>query len=542
MILRGYQQEACQRVREEWKEHQSTLLVLPTGLGKTVVFSHLIHQMFPRRCLVIAHRTELITQAVEKIRAITGFKTAIEMGDQRIMLGDMHGDPHVVVSSIQTQSAGGDGSGRMTKFDPSYFGLMIVDEGHHGTGASYQKTIAYYKQNPRLKILGVTATPDRADEEALGQIYETVAMDLEILDAVNDGWLVPVQQQMVTVGTLDFSQIRTTAGDLNGADLARVMEAETILQGVCSATMQIIGNRRTLIFTASVSQAECISEILNRHRDGCSDWACGKTPKDIRAAKLAKFKSGEKQIMVNCGLFTEGFDDPGVEVIVMAKPTKSRSLYAQMVGRSLRPAENIAHKLNDVETSEERKAMIASSVKKEALIIDFVGNAGRHKLMTTADILGGNVTDDVLEAAVRVAKERGTPVDMTDIIEEEQRKADAEAARRARLVARAKFAMQNVDPFDVFQLKREKDRGWNAGKVLTEKQDALLRKQGFDPDALGYTGSKQIIGELTRRWHDNLCSFKMAKILRKHGLDGNVSFEVAKQQIDEIAEREGWAR
>ena len=567
MRPRDYQSDSLRKIREEWKEHQSTLLCLPTGCGKTCVFSWLIHQMFPRRALVLCHRRELVQQAYEKISVITGFKTAIEMGDQRVILGDMHGDPHVVVSTVQTQTAGGDGSGRMSKWPPDYFGLLVCDESHRSVSPQWKRCLSWYKQNPRLKILGVTATPDRADEEALGQIYETVAKDYEIEDAVDDGWLVRPQQQFITVGTLDFSQIRTTAGDLNGSDLARVMEEEKNEQGMIMPSIEVAFGlpeqtlikidpskwpeflmslnrqaRTSLFFTASVKQAEITASIFNRAFPGIATWACGKTPEDERKQKLADFKAGRIRIMVNCNLYTEGFDYPGVEVIFVGKPTKSRSLYAQMLGRSLRPAENIAHELNDCDDAVARCAMIAASEKPRATIIDYAGNAGRHKLCCSADILGGNVSDDVLEAAVRTAKERGTPVDMTDIIEEEQRKADAEAARRARLVARAKYVSMTIDPFDAYQIPRPKARGWDAGRQLTEKQQALLAKQGFDPERLGYTDGKAILTELFRRWEDNQCSFKMAKILRKHGLDGNVSFEVAKQQIDEIAEREGWAK
>jgi superfamily II DNA or RNA helicase len=175
MKLRSYQADAITRIESEWKSHRSTLLVLPTGAGKTVTFAEIIRRAFPRRSLVLAHREELVFQAQSKIDSVTGWhgQVAIEMGDTRADMGCMLGGPRVVVSTIQTQASGGNGGGRMTRFDPRLFGVVIVDEGHHSTSASYRRVLDWYMTNPDLRVLGVTATPDRADEEALGQVYET---------------------------------------------------------------------------------------------------------------------------------------------------------------------------------------------------------------------------------------------------------------------------------------------------------------------------------------------------------------------------------
>ena len=185
-----------------------------------------IRRVFPRRALVLAHREELVFQARDKIQRVTGLSADVEMGEYRAE-GGLFEQARVVVSTIQTQCSGGDGGGRMAKFDPQRFGVLIIDEAHHATSPSYRRVIDYYRTNPALKILGVTATPDRADEEALGQVFQSVAFDYEVLDAIHDGWLVPIEQQLVHVQGLDYSSIRTTAGDLNGGDLAAVLEAES---------------------------------------------------------------------------------------------------------------------------------------------------------------------------------------------------------------------------------------------------------------------------------------------------------------------------
>ena len=536
MILRPYQSAASDAIFKEWQENDSTLVVMPTGGGKTVLFADVIRRVFPRRALVIAHREELIFQARDKIQRVTGLSADVEMGEYRAE-GGLFGQARVVVSTIQTQCSGGDGGGRMAKFDPQRFGVLIIDEAHHATSPSYRRVIDYYRTNPALKVLGVTATPDRADEAALGQVFQSVAFDYEVLDAIHDGWLVPIEQQMVHVEGLDYSSIRTTAGDLNGGDLAAVMEAEKNLQQMASASLAIIGSRRALVFTASVKSAEMTAEIFNRHRPEMAAWVCGKTEREERRRVLAEFAAGKRQVVCNCGVLTEGFDDPGVEVILMGRPTKSRSLYSQMVGRSTRPLPGV---VDGPETAEARRAAIAASAKPSCLVVDFVGNAGKHKLVTSADILGGKVSEEAVELAVTRARKAGGPVKMAEALDEaeeelNEQKRLAEAARRARLVATARFTTQSVDPFDVLHIDPLKPRGWDATRQLTEKQRSLLAKQGINPDGISFSQGKQLIAEIFRRWDGKLCSFKQAKLLRRYGYNTDVSFAEASATIDALA-------
>jgi superfamily II DNA or RNA helicase len=546
MRLRSYQDQAVGAVMREWQEKDSTLLVLPTGTGKTVCFADLIRRIQPRRVMVLAHREELIFQAQKKINQVTGLDVQVEMGEFRADLHGLAGAPPVIVSTIQTHCSGGDGGGRMTKFDPMQFGALVIDEAHHATASTYRRVIDWYRRNPALKVLGVTATPDRADEEALGQVYESVAFDYEILDAIEGGWLVPIEQQMVHVEGLDFSSVRTTAGDLNGADLAEIMEFEKNLHGIADPTIRICGERRALVFAASVVQAERLAEILNRHREGCAAWVCGKTDKDVRRQMLADFAEGKMQYVVNVGCLTEGFDDAGVEVIVMGRPTKSRSLYAQMVGRATRPAEVIAHALNDEPNDAARRDMIAASPKAKCLVVDFVGNSGRHKLCTTADILGGNVSDAAVEMALKKVRESGKPEDMAKALSaaeaELERRRQAEAAQRARLVAKANYRVSSVNPFDVFDITPRKERGWDRDKQLTEKQRDLLLKNKIDADALPYHEAKQILDEMFRRFHGGLSTFGQTKVLKRAGYVAPMRREEASKAIDRVAQREGWAR
>lgn len=555
MILRPYQQAAHDGAYEEWKTHQATMIVLPTATGKTVAFSHIIKNRPRGRCLVLAHREELIYQAVNKIVTICGERPEIEMADMTARAhGDMFSRPGVVVSTIQTQCAGCDGDRRMTRFDPMDFTMLIIDECHHAAAQTYRRVIDYYKQNPNLKILGVTATPDRADEKALGQIFESVAYDYEILDAINDGWLVPIMQRAVAVLGLDYSSVRTTAGDLNGADLERILKDEELIQRIVAPTVEIIGDQRTLVFAQSLAQAERMTEVFNRYKgEGAARFVHGKTEKEVRRDMLAAYAKGEFQLLVNVGVATEGFDDPGIEYVVMARPTKSRCLYAQMAGRGMRPAEAIAHRLNDVAEPEGRREMIADSNKPTCHIIDFVGNSGKHKLMTTADILGGRYDDDVVAKAKKMAEDAGgEAVDMGAELAEAERLIEEEKvrARRAALRLRADYRTSVVNPFDVLQIMPPRRAGWEDGanvKPPSPKMLDLLRKlTGRKKNGEGRLSEDQIqklslnevkklLDELIGRVKNKQCTFGQAQVLAKYGYRTDCTFAEASKVMNELA-------
>jgi len=547
MKLRPYQKDFSDSVLKAWCEHQSLLAVAPTGTGKTVVFADIIRRMHPQRSIVLAHREELIFQARRQIEDNTGLHCEIEMAEFSAE-ANLFKSADVIISTIQTQISG-NGTKRMHRFDPMQFGCLIVDEAHHAVSPSYMSVIEHYKQNPDLRILGVTATPDRCDEEAMGKVFEHVAFDYEILDAINDGWLVPIEQQMVTIEGLDFSHIQTRCGDLAQGDLASVMEVEKTLQGYVGAAIKIIGGRRTIMFTVSVKQAEMCCNIFNRHKQGCAEWICGTTPKEERQRILRQFNGGPTQIVCNVGVLTEGVDVPATEVICMARPTKSRALYAQCCGRGTRTLPGVVDG-DDLDTSAKRTAAIAASAKPSCLIIDFVGNSGKHKLMTSADILGVNYDDEVVERAVKKVKQ-GDIAKRMDLAlveakeelarEKEEERRRLEEARKARVTAKVTYTSRQVNPFDVFDIQPAVERGWDRGKSLSEKQRALLRKQGIDADELPYSQGRQLINQLFHRWNNKLCTFKQAKILKSKGLPVNITMQQASQLLDCLAKNH-WQR
>jgi superfamily II DNA or RNA helicase len=549
MKLRDYQTEANDAIKEAFKDHRSTLMVLPTGMGKTVCFAHLIKDLCngDGRALVMAHRDELIGQAFRKIRDITGEEPDIEMAEKFADLDQYSmtdsGKKTTVVTSVQTQNARRKDGKRMTRFDPSEFKLMVIDEGHHAPAPSYREVAAHYQQNPELRLLGCTATPDRADEKALGQVFDSVAFDMELPEAIDAGWLVPIRQQMVTVDGLDFSGCRTTAGDLNQGDLDAILKAERMLHKVATPTLDIIGDRKTLVFASSVAHAERLCEIFNRHRPDSAIFIHGGTPKLERRQMLKDYDEGRYQILCNCDVATEGFDIPSIEVVV-PKPTKSRSKYAQMIGRATRPHESCVPYLNDIRDAGDRQKVILMSCKPKMLILDFHGNAGRHKLISSADILGGRYDDAVRERAYTRARDRGGAVNMTEELKAALNAIEAEEkAHRKAVMAAAKWKTRNVSPFDVLDLPQHRqERTWNIGREPSAKMKGLLIKAGIEENivnSMGWTEAHQLVGEIMRRYKLRLCSYKQARLLWKYGEDAECSMQEASRKIDAI-KANGW--
>jgi superfamily II DNA or RNA helicase len=525
MNLRPYQEEAYHCTLEKFETVDTALCVFATGLGKTVYAAHLInHFRKTGRIMMLAHRAELIYQAGNHIKNICDVQSDIEMGSEWATDFDTF-KADVVVSTVQTQIAGRDG-GRMTRFNPQEFSLLIIDEAHHAPAITYKRIIEYYKQNPELKILGLTATPDRTDKKAMGQIFDEVAYSYDIRDGIDEGWLVPIEQQSVFVNNLDYSSVKTTAGDLNGKDLANVLEFEEILHGIADPTVQLTGERKTLIFAASVAHAERLTEIINRHKSGKARFVCGTTPKEIRRDMFKEFAEKKFQYLVNVGVATEGFDDPGIECVVMARPTKSRTLYAQMAGRGTRPLPGIVDLYDSVV---ERREAIADSEKPHLEIMDFVGNAGRHKLVTSADILGGNYSYEVVELAKKNAErdsaEKKKPVDIATELQKAEReiakrfREAEEAIARDHLLLRAKYSTAKINPFNVLDIDPKREAPWHKDRPPSQKQRAYLEKMGVNTDGLRFTHASQIIDNLIKRRENEVCTYKMAKCLQKQGYD-----------------------
>lgn len=504
---------------------KSTLVVMATGTGKTVVMSD-IARRWPRhrrRILMLAHREELIFQAQNKFSRLCGEPVGVEMADSFVR--EWNADrPRIVVASVQTMNAG-NRTPRYTKFDPFDFGLLMTDEAHHAPSPSYRRVYGHFDQNPEMCHVGVTATPDRTDQMALGSVFESVAFKYEILEAINDGWLVPVQQEFVRVDGIDLSECKADKRDLKDNAVAEVMERDKNLYAVADATRQQAAGRKTLVFAASVLHAHQIAKILCGYERGSAVAIDGTTPKDERRDLLRRFAEGDIRYLCNCGVLTEGFDDPTIEVIAMARPTKSRSLYAQILGRGTRPLEGIVDGLCDPIA---RQSAIAGSSKPFCSILDFVGNSGRHKLVCSADILGGEEPPEIVERATRNAKKRNKPADMQEelrLAKEEIAEEKREAERRA--MPKAKYETQYVDPFNV----HDKVHSQTLGK---SDDFAFLHKQGVNAKWLARATQDQltaVVRQVKHRQAKGLCTVKQCNVLRRAGINGH---PLTKRQAGEL--------
>ncbi len=483
LIPRNYQVECVEQIYRHLSENRSTMAVLATGLGKTVVAAETVLQLPPEcgRVLFLAHRKELIEQAANSIGAHIDEGCGIEMAKQSdARKGGLVHRSRVVVASVQTLMK----DSRLKAYRPSEFGLVITDECHHATADSYKKIFGWFQQNRQCRFLGITATPDRADSELLGTIYDTVAYEKDICSGIDGGWLVPIVQKFVRIEGLDFSTCRTTAGDVNARDLERAMAGdaesededakrkhEELLHRVADPAVKEARGRPGIVFCVTVRHAEDMAMMLRRY--GCTAEAVTQeTSSDRRAEIIRDFKSGKLQWLVGVGVFTEGFDAPNAEVIVVARPTKSRALYTQMVGRGTRP---LLAALSGCGDADSRKAAIAGSAKPNCTVLDFVGNSGRHKLICTADILGNEFPEDLREAVLVAMREREEGFDPREEMAKEQSRREAAEKLRVEQERLAKEAAEQKRLEAEERRRREVERSGVKAKVnyRTETVDAF---------------------------------------------------------------------
>lgn len=553
--LRPYQRQIIDGAKDCLAKHRSTLAVSPTGTGKTVTFVHLANewrQETGKRVCIAAHREELVFQTAEKLEAVTNDIPGIEMGEYRTG----NNNSPFLVTSIQSMSR----PNRLNRFDPERFGLLIVDEAHHCVPRckTYNAVVEHFQQNQALKLFGCTATPDRLDEAALGQMFESVCYECQLPDSIADGWLVDIEQRFIQVESMDLSLVRKQGDDFNEGDLAAVM-SEKVLHEIARPTFELAGDEPTLVFTPQrkrrerdpetgemppmePSPSDIIARILNGYRDGSAVALDADTPKEERRYHIKRYRDGSLQFLVSCGLFLEGFDAPNTSVIAMARPTLSRSLYSQAIGRGTRPLAGIVDGLNDPAG---RRITIQHSAKKRVLVLDFVGQAGRHKLVSTADILGGQYDDDVIELAEKIVKKSNSSKNMLAALKEAEESIEEYKRQqiRKRLEVKSNYRVMSVSPFDLFAKKPKRCPGWHAGRAATAKQMAALRRFRVEEGALigmDFWKASQMLDMLVKRCDQKLCTVKQAKTLAKHGIDpSNVGFARASELIDLIA-RNGW--
>lgn len=503
--LRPYQREALRALAIGWEDREvmRQLLVAATGTGKTVMFSSLAEETAGRggRCLILAHTDELITQAMEKLERSTGFKAAKEKAGARATLHDK-----IVAGSVQTLA----GSARLASWPKNHFSLIICDEAHRSLAESYQKIFAHFNT---ARIVGVTATADRGDKKELGTFYQRIAFEYGLLPACQDGWLVRPVVKTVPL-QIDLRDIQVKKGP-NGSDFdnTEVSQRITPILGAIAIAIQAeAGPRKILIFMPSVETARQMAAVMNG-AGIASDYVSGECAD--RLQKIARYKEGNIRCLCNMALLTEGFDDAGIDCIVILRPTKIRALYAQMVGRGTRPHDSIAAALNRQPSSEARRSLIAASAKPNLLLLDFLWLYERHDLIKPAALVSKNpeimvsaTHDGDLIAAAETAER--------DLLKRIAAEVAKNARRKSKVIDPLTFASELHD-IDLVDYEAETERD---ALPASEKQIAMLAGQGINASLITCRGhASLLISKVLNRHKQGLCTIRQLHFLGKLGID-----------------------
>ena len=513
MQLRPYQQEAFQAVLEEWERVQRTLLVLPTGCGKTIVFAKIAEQQVrnSKRVLILAHRGELLEQASDKIKQACNLSCALEKAESSCL-----GLPHrIVVGSVQSLMH----PKRLEKFSQNYFDSIIIDEAHHAISDSYQRVLQHF---PEAHVLGVTATPDRGDMKNLGSFFDTLAYEYTLPKAIHEGYLCPIQAETIPL-KIDFSKVGVQAGDFKNADIDTALEP--YLEQIASEMAKRCMHRKTVIFLPLIKTSQKFCEMLNQHGFSCAE-VNGNS--ENRAEILADFEAGKYNALCNSMLLTEGWDCPSVDCVVVLRPTKVRSLYCQMVGRGTRLCEG----------------------KKELLLLDFLWNTERHELCRPACLIAKDkkISDKMTE----IINASESPVNLEsaekEAEEEEVQKRESSLAKHLDECRHRKGKL--VDPLQ-YELSIHSEElasyvpafGWESEPV-TEKQAKDLEHFGINPQLVGNAGkAREILKHVRKRIEAGLATPKQIKCLERYGFQhvGDWTFQDASGMIARIS-AQGWKR
>ncbi len=513
MELRPYQEEAKQNIFSEWdKGILKTLLVLPTGCGKTIVFAKVTEECVRNgdRVLILAHRGELLEQAADKIHKTTGLVCATEKAEESC-LGSWF---RIAVGSVQSLMR----EKRLSQFPEDYFDTIIIDEAHHSISGSYQRILGHF---PEAKVLGVTATPDRGDMKNLGQVFGSLAYEYTLPKAIKSGYLSPIKALTIPL-RMDLSGVGVQAGDFKSGDIATALDP--YLQQIADEMAQYCMDRKTVVFLPLVKTSQKFRDILNGK--GFSAAEVNGESRD-RAEILSAFEDGTYNVLCNSMLLTEGWDCPAVDCIVVLRPTKVRSLYSQMVGRGTRLADG----------------------KTELLLLDFLWHTERHELCHPADLVctDQEVAKKMTENLEKVA---GCPVD----IEEAEKEASGDVvAQREEALAKQLAEMRRrkrklVDPLQFEMSIQAEDLsgyvpafGWEMAPP-SDKQRSALEKLGILPDGIENAGkAAKILDRLDKRRSEGLTTPKQIRFLEGRGFQhvGTWQFDTAKKLIDRIAAN-GW--
>ena len=513
MALRPYQEEARRRVRDEWMNGtRRTLLVLPTGTGKTIVFAKITEDMVRsgNRVLILAHRGELLDQASDKIRKATGLMCSVEKAEQTCLESWYR----VTVGSVQSLQR----ETRLTKFSPKYFDTIIVDEAHHAISEGYQRVLQYFSD---ANVLGVTATPDRGDMRNLGEFFQSLAYEYTLPKAIKEGYLSPIRALTIPL-KLDISMVGMSSGDFSTGELGSALDP--YLEQIAEEMAKYCRDRKTVVFLPLIKTSQKFCGILQEH--GFKAAEVNGSSED-REEILRDFDAGKYNVLCNSMLLTEGWDCPSVDCIIVLRPTKIRSLYSQMVGRGTRLYPG----------------------KEHLLLLDFLWHTERHELCHPAHLICQD--DDVARRMTRNLEDQAgmaMDIESAEQIASKDVVAEREAALAKQLAEMKRRKKKLVDPLQFEMSIQAEDLsgyvpafGWEA-QPATQTQMDRLEKLGICPDDIGSRGkAEKLLDRLGERRDAGLTTPKQIRFLEGRGFQhvGTWSFDSAKNLIDRIAAN-GW--
>ncbi len=506
--LRPYQAEAKQAILAAWDEgHRKTLLVLPTGCGKTVVFSSVTEEQVGKghRVLIMAHRGELLEQAAEKLKQASGLDTVLEKAESS-SLGSFI---PVTVGSVQSLCQ----MSRLSRFPHDYYQDIIVDEAHHCLSDSYRRVLDHF---PEANVLGVTATPDRGDMKNLGEFFDSRAYEYSMSTAIKDGYLCPIKAQMIPL-ELDISSVKMSSGDFAVGEIGSALEP--YLHQIADEMVHYCGGRRTVVFLPLIATSQRFCRMLNDR--GLRAAEVNGNSED-RSEILADFEAGKYDVLCNSMLLTEGWDCPAVDCIVVLRPTKVRSLYQQMVGRGMR----------------------LSPGKDHLLLLDFLWMTERHDLCRPSALISKDTKiAEMIDDKIAKGDEE------IDLIEAEEQAERDVLAERERALARELEEMRRrkrklVDPLQYALSIAAEDLAnytptfvWEMAPP-SKKQLAFLEGRGIFAEGVTNAGmASLLIDRLVRRQDEGLATPKQIRLLERYGFRhvGTWTFESATKLIGRIA-------
>ena len=508
MQLRPYQDAAKAAVQDHWKYHRSTLLVLPTGTGKTIVFASLIEDIVRQggRALILAHREELLQQAADKLARVTGLGCGVEKAEQTAADTVFN----VVVGSVQTMQ-------REHRRAGHEFTHVIVDEAHHAVSTSYRAVIDAFHD---AKILGVTATADRGDRRNLGEVFETLAYEYHLVQAIRDGWLCPIRALTIPL-TIELGGCRVTAGDFAAADVGTALDP--YLAQIAEHVAKDAADRKTVAFLPLIATSQKFLAMLQER--GVNAREVNGESRD-RAETLRWWEAaGPGSVLCNAMLLTEGWDSPATDCICVLRPTKVRPLYAQMVGRGTR----------------------IHPGKQNLLLLDFLWHSERHELCRPAHLVCED--QEISRRVAEIMAAESVAADAAiDLLEAEPGAVGTATEERERALRKLLEEQKRKKRALVDPLQYEYSVGQTAYQPPADDlramgppstgQLAALEKAGIFAEEVTCQGhATKLLDTLTKRRAEGLTTPKQIRLLERFGFAhvGDWQFDGARKLIDRIA-------